>query len=116
MRLLKIFLTVSFLSLIFTMGETAAFQKKESGKDLYKANCRVCHGKDSKFGEYSPMSLIQDQWKKFFQTKLVPAHQGVTMPETGKPLLEVLTPEQLKLIQKYCIDGAADSEHPQTCS
>lgn len=116
MRFVKILLTVSILSVFFLMGETSAYQKEKSGKELFKQNCRVCHAPDSKFGEYSPMSLIQDQWKKFFKMKFTLRHQGVVVPEKGTPLLETLTPEQLKIIEKYCIDGAADSEHPQTCS
>lgn len=87
-----------------------------SGKDLYKQNCRVCHAKDSPQGEYSPLSLIQDQWKKFYTTKLAATHIDVKVPGQEKKLLDTLTAEQIKAIQKYCVDHAADSEQPQTCS
>lgn len=90
--------------------------KAPDGKDLYKQNCRVCHDKGSANGEYSPMSLIQDQWKAFFKNKLAAAHKDAKAPGGTGKLLEVLTPEQIQAIQKFCVDHAADSEQPQTCS
>lgn len=100
----------------FALGGTTSRAQSKSGKDLYKQNCRVCHEKDSASGEYSPMSLTQDQWKNFFKNKLVPAHQKATLPGMNQKLLEMLTPEQLKAIEKFAVDHAADSEQPQTCS
>lgn len=91
-------------------------EKAADGKALYKQNCRVCHTKDSANGEYTPLTLIQDQWKRFFKEKLVPAHKQAVVPGGASPLLESLTPDQLKAIEKFCVDHAADSEQPQTCS
>jgi len=95
--------------------QALAGSKEPDGKTLYKENCRVCHDKGSKNGEYSPMSLIQDQWTDFFQNKLVDTHKDVVDPKSGKKLLETLTPEQIKAIEKFTVDHAADSEQPQTC-
>jgi hypothetical protein len=103
------------ISLVFIVV-TPASDKSASGKDLYKQNCRVCHDKGSLHGEYSPLTLIQDQWTRFFNTKLLVTHNDVALPGQSKKLLEALTPEQIKLIQKFCVDHAADSEQPQTCS
>jgi hypothetical protein len=61
------------------------------------------------------MTLTQDQWRKFFSTKLAPSHKSAVDPKTGKKLLETLTPDQLKAIQRFAIDHAADSEQPATC-
>jgi hypothetical protein len=36
-------------------------------------------------------------------------------PKTGDKLLEQLTPDQMKAIQRFAIDHAADSEQPATC-
>ncbi len=91
-------------------------EQKESGKDLYRADCRICHDKESPNGEYSPMSFTQDQWKKFFDTKLATTHKDIVLAAKSAKLLEVLTSEQLAKIKKYCVDHAADSEQPQTCS
>jgi mono/diheme cytochrome c family protein len=101
---------------LFALSGSTTTAQSKSGKDLYKQNCRVCHEKASPNGEFSPMSLTQDQWKKFFDSKLVPAHKQVTLPGMNQKLFEMLTPEQLKTIQKFAVDHAADSEQPQTCS
>lgn len=88
----------------------------DNGKDLFKQNCKVCHEKDSPNGEFTPMSLTQDQWKSFFKSKLEPRHKDVVLEKEKKKLLEFLTPAQVKTIEKFCVDHAADSEQPQTCS
>lgn len=111
---LAVVLTILPLS-SFTGGALAG-DKQPSGKELYKQNCRVCHEKDSPFGEYAPMTLIQDQWKAFFKDRLVPTHKDLAIPGQPQKLLDALTPEQLKAIEKYVVDHAADSEQPQTCS
>ena len=61
------------------------------------------------------MTLTQDQWRTFFKLKLLPAHKNVVHPKTGGKLLEQLTPDQMKAIQRFAIDHAADSEQPATC-
>ena len=104
------------LVLSLSAGPGSVRAQSKSGKDLYKQNCRVCHEANSPNGEYSPMSLTQDQWKKFFKNKLAPAHKDTSLPGVNQKLLETLTPEQLKAIEKFAVDHAADSEQPQTCS
>lgn len=118
MRPAKILLIVIWLFLFIpvSLAPVGASDKGLTPKELFKQNCRICHDKNSAHGEYSPMTLIQDQWKKFFATKFIPTHQEVMLPGQNRKLLEGLTPDQLKVIQKYCIDGAADSEKPQSCS
>ncbi len=108
--LLALAASVAFLA----ATQTAAAQNL-NGKELYRNNCKVCHDKGSPNGQYTPMTLTQDQWKKFFNVKLVPAHKNALHPKTGGKLLEELTPDQLKAIQKFAVDHAADSEQPATC-
>lgn len=104
----------AFVVLLCRTG--SAGEKVQSGKELYKQNCRVCHDNGSPHGEYSPSTLIADQWERFFKTRLVQTHKDLSLPgQPGKKVLEVLAPEQLKVIQKFVIDHAADSEQPQTC-
>ncbi len=106
-------LWISFLLLIPTF--LLAADKPRDGKTLYRNNCKVCHEKGSPNKQYTPMTLTQDQWRRFFNSQLIPAHKSAVHPQTGKKLLESLTPEQMKAIQRFCIDHAADSEQPATC-
>ena len=86
------------------------------GKELYIEYCKGCHAADSPHGEYMPMSLIQDQWKRFFDRKFVRTHKDVIdYKHGGKPVTETISPEDLGLIKEFAIEGAADSEHPMTC-
>lgn len=110
------FTLLAGITLLFVMTSPCrAGEKAPDGKGLYKQNCRVCHDKGSPNGEFSPMSLIGDQWDKFFDTKLMPSHKDVVVPNSGKKLFDLITPEQIKSIHKFCVDHAADSEQPQTC-
>lgn len=93
----------------------SAFAGGIDGKTLYRDNCRVCHDTGSQHKQYTPMTLTQAQWRSFFSAKLVPSHKNVIHPKTGKKLLESLTPEQMKALQRFAIDHAADSEQPATC-
>ncbi len=97
----------------FAATQTAA--QNLNGKELYRNNCKVCHDKGSPNGQFTPMTLTQDQWKRVFTVKLIPAHKNALNPKTGSKLLEELTPDQLKAIQKFAVDHAADSEQPATC-
>jgi len=109
MRIIKV---VAFL-LIFAISAVAGFA--EDGKALFRANCKVCHDKGSPNKQYTPMTLTQEQWRKFFNAKLVSSHKNAVMPGSNKTLLQSLTPEQMKAIQRFAIDHAADSEQPATC-
>ena len=47
------------------------------GQALFKDNCNSCHGDGSPNGEYTPMTLIQDQWTRFFERKFERTHKDV---------------------------------------
>ncbi len=97
-------------------GAAAAADKRADGKALYKEYCKPCHGPNAAAGEVTPMSLIGEQWERFFAEKLVPSHQQLVDPAHGnRPVLEVITPEMLDTLKKFVIEHAADSEHPMTC-
>jgi hypothetical protein len=119
MKLIKQTVVVIWIALLFVFFSPISVigdEKKKSGKDLYKQDCRVCHEEDSDFGDYTPMSLTQDQWIKFFKDKFEKTHKDVVLKRENKKLLEYMTPKTLKSIKKFCVDHAADSEQPQTCS
>jgi cytochrome c5 len=90
-------------------------QADEEGMALYRQHCKSCHDVDSPNGAYTPMDLIQDQWRRFFDRKYERTHKGVIDPTSNKPVTETISPEDLELIKEFAIEGAADSEHPMTC-
>lgn len=97
-------------------GKPAEKAPKLDGKELFKANCKACHGPEAAAGEITPMSLIGEQWERFFDKQLAETHKDAAAPGVeGKTLLEVLTPEAIKELRAWCVDHAADSEHPMTC-
>lgn len=108
------FTAIIVLGLLVAASSLAVAQTA-NGKELYRNNCKVCHDKGSPQGQYSPMTLTQDQWRTFFKLKLLSSHKNVVHPKTGGKLLEQLTPDQIKAIQRFAIDHAADSEQPATC-
>ncbi len=114
-KLMVVVVLVGIVALSFTSGATAA-KKKIKGQDVYKEFCKPCHEVDSDNGEYTPMSLIQDQWETFFEEDFEEAHHGVNDPNhDNSPVTEVLTEEELEALAKWTIDHAADSEQPMTC-
>ena len=103
------------LAVVLLLGAFVPVSFAADGKALYRANCKVCHDKGSKNGTYTPMTLTQDQWRRFFSAKLAPAHKTAVHPTSGKKLLDSLNPDEMKAIQRFCVDHAADSEQPATC-
>lgn len=119
MKHLKLFVTIIWVvatAMFVTTQSVSVKGVEDNGKELYKQSCKTCHDKDSPNGEYTPMSLTQDQWKAFFKNKFEAKHKDVILPNEKKKLLEYLTKQQVEKIQKFCVDHAADSEQPQTCS
>ena len=109
-------LLIGVLALGLTNVATAAKSKKLKGADLYKEYCKPCHLPESLNGEYTPMTLIQDQWETFFEEKYEPAHKTVVDEKhDGKTVTDAISEETLKVLKKWVVDHAADSEHPMTC-
>ena len=102
--------------LALSLANVATAAKKPKGQDLYKEFCKPCHQADSENGEYTPMTLIQDQWNRFFEEKYAESYSEVMDPtHDNKPVTEVIGKDDLELIKKFAVDHAADSEQPMTC-
>lgn len=87
-----------------------------SGNDLYKSFCKSCHTEDAESGEYTPMSLIVEQWEEFFDDGFAETHGEVACPsDPEKMVTDLFDKDMLKKIRKFCVDHAADSEQPMTC-
>jgi cytochrome c553 len=117
MRSSKLMIAVVLAGVVVIgLADFATAGKKAAGQDLYKEHCKPCHTADSEHGEYTPMSLIQDQWTRFFDEKYKPSHEKVLDPKhDNKPVTETISDEDLATLKAWTIDHAADSEHPMTC-
>ncbi len=94
------------------LAETAA----EEGQRLFREHCRHCHDKGSPNGKYTPMTLIQAQWERFFDRKYERKHRKVIDDKFGGvPVTEAISPEDLEKIRSFSIDHAADTDQPMTC-
>ena len=94
------------------LAETAA----EEGQRLYREQCRHCHDRGSPNGYYTPMSLIQSQWERFFDRKYERKHRKVMDDQFGGvPVTEAISPEVLEKIRSFAVDHAADTDQPMTC-
>ena len=107
---------VSWAGLALAGDDETTPLAKMDGKELFRNVCKQCHGPDAAAGEYTPMTLIQEQWEEFFDTNLADTHKDVTCPkDKSKKMLDVLDKDMIKKIRAFCVDHAADSESPMTC-
>lgn len=74
------------------------------GKHLFKKNCKICHNNGDQGGELTPMSKTMSQWDRFF-----------TKGKHSGEVLNKLTEKDLKDINQFLFDKAADSPSPATC-
>ncbi len=74
------------------------------GKHLFKKNCKSCHDSGGEGGDVTPMSKTMSQWDRFFDKA---KHPG--------DVLEKLSEKDLKDINQFLFDKAADSPSPETC-
>jgi hypothetical protein len=119
MRIILLLLVLLTATVVLAQDQAATQApelEKLSGKELYKLSCKHCHGAKAAAGEVSPMSLIQDQWNEFFAKGYLATHEALIDSTRGNlPVPQLITPPMLDKIKKFCVDGAADSEHPMTC-
>jgi len=102
-------------SALFSTPAVAASSAEEAQR-LMRAHCRHCHDHGSEYGRYTPMTLIQAQWERFFDRKYERKHRNVTDDKFGGvPVTEAITPEVLEKIRTFAIDHAADTDQPMTC-
>jgi hypothetical protein len=114
--LLILLVAVSFVGLALADDDKGDKVKKMDGKELFKSHCKVCHMEDSDAGEYTPMSLIMDQWDEFFDETFTETHKAVPCPQDeGKMVTDKFDKDMIKKLRKFCVDHAADSEQPMTC-
>jgi len=103
-KVLKSTLLIALAALVATSVMAAEGGNPRKGKYLYKKTCKACHSQGAEGGEMTPMSKTQKQWDRVFDK---PKHD----PEAWKGLSE----QDLKDINQFLYDHAADSDQPQTC-
>lgn len=103
-QLVKPILFLTLVTFVATSALSAEGGNPRKGKHLFKKTCKSCHSSGGAGGELTPMSKTQAQWDRFFDKK---KHN-----EEG---LKDLSDQDLKDIQQFLFDHAADSPQPQTC-
>jgi mono/diheme cytochrome c family protein len=102
--------TILMLALILSAAVAVAAASKGSetkGKYYFKQTCKACHTKGAVGGEITPLNKKMTQWTAYFQSGKH-AH--------GKePLTQYLSEEQLRDVQAFLTNHAADSLQPETC-
>ncbi len=99
-----------------TKGDPEMDLQKMNGKELFKNICKNCHMEGSDAGEYTPMSLIMEQWEELFDGEFAEIHQDVACPsDKDSKVVDHLDKDMIKKLKKFCVDHAADSEQPMTC-
>jgi mono/diheme cytochrome c family protein len=96
------------LTLGLAFAVSAATKGNETkGKYYFKQNCKTCHVKGAAGGEVSPLNKKMAQWTAYFQAG---KHSH------GKePLTKFMPDEQLRDVQTFLTNHAADSLQPETC-
>ncbi|MGS0676860.1 c-type cytochrome [Shewanella sp. 125m-1] len=97
------------LALALSLGlqaQAADGGNPKKGKHLYKKECKACHSKGDVWGEITPMTKTMSQWDRFFKRM---KHKG------DQEAFNALSEKDLKDIQQFLYDHAADSDQPQTC-
>jgi mono/diheme cytochrome c family protein len=103
-KLLKPLLALALIAIFTTSVLAAEGGNPRKGKHLYKKTCKTCHGAGGEGGELTPMSKTMKQWDRVFE-------KNDHNPEAWKDLSE----QDLKDINQFLYDFAADSDQPATC-
>lgn len=95
--------------LLTGVAAAAGQAKGNEGKGRYyfRQTCKECHTKGAKGGEVTPLTKTQAQWKTYF---LKGKHAGA-----AEPLTKVMSADQLRDVETFLFNHAADSLQPETC-
>lgn len=104
-RMAGIIVTLILLALCTSFAMAAEGGNPKKGKYLYKKSCKSCHVDGGEGGEMTPLSKTQAQWDRFFEKK------GKACAEHAGGISE----KDVKDIQQFLFNHAADSDQPETC-
>lgn len=107
-KMITCLLILAFFGMAYAVDSRKGDANK--GKQIYREVCRSCHD-GSKAKKVTPMHKTTAQWKRLFDNdmaRLREKHQGVE--EFNK-----IKQEDFDHIYRFVLEGALDSEQPQTC-
>lgn len=112
----KTCLALACITMVYASSAAVAETAVEEGQRLFREHCRDCHDRGSPNGYYTPLTLIQSQWERFFRRKYERYHRDVIdEAHGGVPVTEAISPEILEKIKTFSVDHAADTDQPMTC-
>ena len=100
----KLLFIITLVAFVASTALAADGGNPRKGKHLFKKSCKTCHDSNGEGGEVTPITKTQKQWDRVFDKQ---KHE----PEAWTNLSE----RDLKDIQQFLYDHAADSPQPQTC-
>ncbi len=104
MAQLLIYLTVACIFATVALAAEGGNPKK--GKYLFKKTCKACHTEGGAAKALTPLSKTQAQWDRF-----IIKGEHPNKAEAFKNLSE----PDIKDINQFLFDHAADSDQPETC-
>ena len=104
----KALLMIGLILTAFTVTSAMAVEggNARKGKHLFKKNCKSCHDAGGEGGELTPMSKTMSQWDRYFKKKAA-KHPGDAIKKQNA--------KNLKDINQFLFNSAADSPSPATC-
>ncbi len=104
--LIPVFSAVALLApALFATDQVKGNEGK--GRYYFKQTCKDCHTKGAKGGEVTPLIKTQAQWQGYF---VKGKHN-----KGAETLAKVMPENQLRDVQTFLFNHAADSLQPETC-
>jgi cytochrome c5 len=90
-------------------GENAIHAKgsENKGRYYFRGTCKDCHTKGAVGGEITPLNKTQAQWKTYFVAGKHARNKEL--------LTKIMSDEQLRDVEAFLYNHAADSLQPETC-
>lgn len=105
-RIVKLIACIALVAFAASPALAAQGGNPKKGKYLFKKECKSCHADGTEGKKLTPLSKTQAQWDRFFEKD---KHKA--KPEVFKKFSD----QDLKDIQQFLFDHAADSDQPETC-
>ena len=103
-KVLKSVLALGLVALFTTSVLAADGGNPRKGKHLFKKTCKTCHSAGGEGGDLTPMSKTMKQWDRVFEKQ-----------DHNMDAWKGLSEQDLKDINQFLYDFAADSDQPATC-